>query len=63
MRIIDRAPTWAFAVAIAVGLGLIAYAIVSGSPWAALIGLVGLLFAGKSAINLARRFGATDQPQ
>lgn len=59
----DRASSWALAVAVMLGLGLITYAVVSGSPWAALLGLFGLFVAGKSAIILARRSGATDQPQ
>jgi len=63
MSIIDRAPTLAFFIAIALGLGLIVSALISGSDWAVLIGLVGLLLAGKSTLTLVKRFGATDQPQ
>lgn len=63
MSKVDKVPFWAFALAILFGLALIAYAVVSGSSWAALIGMLGLILAGKSAITLARRSGATDQPQ
>lgn len=63
MSIIDRAPSLAFFIAIALGLALIAYALISGSDWAVLVGLVGLLLAGKSTLILVKRFGASDQPQ
>lgn len=63
MSIIDRAPTLVFFIAIALGLALIAYAVISGSDWAILIGFAGLLLAGKSTLTLVKRFGATDQPQ
>ena len=63
MSIIDRAPTLAFFIAIALGLALIVSGLISGSDWAVLIGLVGLLLAGKSTLTLVKRFGATDQPQ
>lgn len=63
MSIIDRAPSLAFFVAIALGLALIVYAMLSGSDWAVLIGSAGLLLAGKSTLTLVKRFGATDQPQ
>jgi len=63
MSIIDRAPSLAFLIVIALGLALIAYALISGSDWAVIIGLAGLLLAGKSTQTLVKRFGAYDQPQ
>lgn len=63
MSIIDRAPSLALFIAIALGLALIAYASISGFDWAVLVGLVGLLLAGKSTLTLVKRFGATDQSQ
>ncbi|MEN5053135.1 hypothetical protein [Brevundimonas naejangsanensis] len=62
MSIIDQAPSLTFFIAIAVGLALIAYALISGSDWAVLVGLVGLLLAGKSTLTLVKRFGGSDQP-
>lgn len=63
MMMNERMPSWALVFAVVVGLGLIAGALVSGWSFATLIGMTGLLVAGKSAIALARRSGATDQPQ
>jgi hypothetical protein len=63
MRVVDRAPSWAFAAAVKAGFGLICFATVSGSSWATLISLMGLWLAGKSAIILDSRSGVTDQPQ
>jgi hypothetical protein len=59
----DRVPTLAFFIAIALGLAFIVYGLISGSDWAVVIGLAGLLLAGKSTLTLVKRFGATDQPQ
>ncbi|MDP3406100.1 MAG: hypothetical protein Q8S03_15540 [Brevundimonas sp.] len=63
MMTIDRVPSWALVLAVVVGLGLIAGAIVSGWSLATLTGVAGLLLAGRSGIALARRSGATDQVQ
>lgn len=63
MKITRPAPSLALVAAVGLGLALIAGALVSGSDWAVLIGLAGLLLAGKAALTLARRSGASDQPQ
>lgn len=51
------------AVGVVTGLVAVAVAILAAHVWSVVIGLIGLGLAGRCGIALAKRFGATDQPQ
>tara|TARA_R110002051_G_scaffold308150_1_gene379661 strand:- start:104 stop:295 length:192 start_codon:yes stop_codon:yes gene_type:complete len=63
MRVLDRLPSLAFVIAIALGLALVVYALISGSDAGVVIGMLGLVLAGRATLTLVKRFGASDQPQ
>jgi hypothetical protein len=45
------------------GVAMLIFALLSGSHWAEAVGFVGVMLAGKGAVDLARLGGAVDQAQ
>lgn len=45
------------------GLLAVAGAILAAHAWSVVIGILGLVLAGRCGVSLAKRFGATEQPQ